>query len=354
MSRENNCWLKKLACWWPGNPHRQLKSCCLLVLLMVVVLLPAVSGMAESVPRSSPMRKVGIIVYGAPFLKSADGFRDGLTAAGYRKGVDVQYSVHNVNKNRESIPVLVRELIQHHYDLILAVTTPVVQEVKKATEGKEIPVLFTTVSDPLDSKIVASLKEPGGNISGISHLSFSLLSKRLVLFKETFPSIRKVAVFHNPGEGFLEDHIDRFLKVVVVESGMEIIHLHVRDAKEMKTACERLSSNDVDGIFMVPDPLPMAMFGELVAASRREKLPLMVIDNVLLAKGGVMGYSPDVYDVGFQAAWMAVQVFQGAEVGKLPVQNPDKVRLVVSLKEAKSLGLPISRDILQRADEVIR
>ncbi|MEA3240898.1 MAG: ABC transporter substrate-binding protein [Pseudomonadota bacterium] len=355
MSRENNCWLKKLVCWWPGNPHRQVNSCWLIVFVIIAVLLSAVSGMAaESDSKSSPTRKVGIIVYGAPFLKSADGFRAGLAAAGYREGVEVQYSVHNVNKNRGSVPILVQEFLQHHYDLILAVTTPVAAEVKKATQGSNIPVLFTTVADPLKSNILVSLSKPGGNVSGVSHISFPLMMKRLLLFAEAFPSMKRVAVLHNPEEKFLAGPLEQFKKLVSTETGIKIVNIQVRNAREMKSACERLSRNDVDGIFMVPDPLPMAMFGELLACSRREKLPLMVIDNILLAKGGVIGYSPDVYDVGFQAAGMAVHIFQGAEVGNLPVQNPDKVKLVVSLKEVKALGLTPSRDIVRRADEVIR
>ncbi len=325
-----------------------------LPVLLVVVLVLAGSGMAESASGSSPMRRVGIIVFGTPFLRSADGFRDGLTAAGYHEGVDVEYSVHNIDKHRESVPVLVQEFIQHHYDLILAVTTPVAQEVKKATEGRKIPVLFTTVADPISSKIVDSLRHPGGNISGVSHIAFSLMMKRLLLFQEAFPNLKRVAVFHNPEEKFIKEQIEKFFKMTSAHTKLEIVGIQVRNGQEMKAACERLSRVDVDGIFMVPDPLPMAMFGNLLACSRREKLPLMVIDNTLLAKGGVMGYSPDVYDVGFQAAGMAVHIFHGAMVGSLPVQNPDKIKLVVSLKEILDLGLPLSRDILRRADEVLR
>ncbi len=353
MSIEKSCRMKE-----------RLSSCCqsgillkinwFLLVLLVAVLVPAGFGIAESASGSSPMRRVGVIVYGAPFLKSADGFRDGLTAAGYREGVDVAYSVHNINGNQESVPVLVQEFVQQHYDLILAVTTPVALAVKQATRGRKIPVLFTTVSDPVASKIVDSLKHPGGNISGVSHISFPLMMKRLLLFQEAFPNLKRVAVFHNPEEKFLEGYIEQFFKMASTDIRIKIVDIHVRNAMEMKTACERLSRVDVDGIFMVPDPLPMAMFGDLLACSRREKLPLMVIDNMLLAKGGVMGYSPDVYDVGFQAAGMAAQVFHGVKVGSLPVQNPDKIKLMVSLKEARALGLPIARDILRRADEVIR
>ncbi|NIA19902.1 MAG: hypothetical protein GWP07_05685, partial [Xanthomonadaceae bacterium] len=317
-------------------------------------LVPVGSEMAASASGVSPMRKVGVIVYGTPFLKSFDGFRAGLTAAGYREGVEVYYSVHNINGNQESVSVLVQEFVKHHYDLILAVTTPVAVAVKKATEGQKIPVIFTTVADPVGSKVVDSLGSPGGNISGVSHVAFPLMMKRLLLFQEAFPNLKRVAVFYNPGERFVEGEMDRFLKVASTATKLEMVDIQVHNAMEMKTCCERLSKNDVDGIFMVPDPLPMSRFGDLLACSRREKLPLMVIDNMLLAKGGVMGYSPDVYDVGFQVAGMAAYIFQGARAGSLAVQNPDTIKLVVSLKEVKALGLTISRDILRRADEVIR
>ncbi len=352
MSIENGHLIKKTISSW-GNSSL-LKISGFLLVVMVAVLVPAGSGMAETASGSSPMRRVGVIVYGAPFLKSADGFRDGLTAAGYREGVDVAYSVHNINGNQESVPVLVQEFVQQHYDLILAVTTPVALAVKQATRGRKIPGLFTTGSAPIASTSGDSLKHPGGNISGVSHISFPLMMKRLLLFQEAFPNLKRVAVFHNPEEKFLEGYIEQFFKMASTDIRIKIVDIQVRNGQEMKAACERLSRVDVDGIFMVPDPLPMAMFGDLLACSRREKLPLMVIDNMLLAKGGVMGYSPDVYDVGFQAAGMAAQVFHGVKVGSLPVQNPDKIKLMVSLKEARALGLPIARDILRRADEVIR
>ena len=349
MSTEN----KKIIASWENRIL--LRISWILLALLVAVPLSAGSGMAaEPVSRSSPMRKVGIIVYGPPFLKSADGFRAGLAAAGYREGVEVDYSVHNVNGNMGSVPILVQEFVQHHYDLILAVTTPVAREVKKATRGRDIPVLFTTVADPVGSKIVDSLAAPGGNISGVSHIAFPLMMKRLLLFAEAFPSMKRVAVLHNPDNRCHVGPLKQFKKLVSTETRIKIVDIQVHNAREMKSACKRLSRTDVDGIFMVPDPLPMAMFGELLACSRREKLPLMVIDNVLLTKGGVMGYSPDIYEVGYQAAGMAAKVFAGVKAGRLAVQNPDTIKLVVSLKEAKLLDLPISRDLVRRADEVIR
>jgi putative ABC transport system substrate-binding protein len=348
MSTEKMCWYKKLCC---QRTFRFL-PCCFLLFFLVVLL--SLSGFREAAADGRSIKKIGVIVYGAPFLKSFNGFRAGLEAAGYREGVEVEYSVHNINKHRESVQALVREFIQHDYDLIFAVTTPVVQAVKKATRGRGIPVLFTTVADPVESRIVDSLEKPGGNITGVSHIAFPLMMKRLLLFIEAFPFCRRIGFFFNPEERFMKNQLEQFFKLVSTETQVEMVKIPVRDCQEMETACRQLSKADVDGLFMVPDPLPMAMFGDLLSCSRREKLPLMVIDNTLLSKGGVMGYSPDVYDVGFQVASMADRIFHGAAAGDLPVENPDQIKLVVSLKEARALGLFISRDILRRADEVIR
>ena len=351
MSTEKMYWYEKVRCWWTICFLPRLGGCCLLFFLAAVLSLPNTGRAAAG---EQPVKKVGVIVYGAPFLKSFDGFRAGLEAAGYREGVEVEYRVHNIKRRREKVPGLVQEFIRQRYDLILVVTTPVAQEVKKAVEGRKIPVLFTTVANPLESQIVTSLEKPGGNITGVSHIAFPLMMKRLQLFIEAFPALKKIGVFYNPEEMFLKNQLDRFLKLASTETQVEIVKIQVRNCREMEAACKQLSKAEVDGLFMVPDPLPMAMFGDLLSCSRREKLPLMVIDNTLLQKGGVMGYSPDVYAVGFQAAAMADRIFHGAAAGDLPVENPDQIKLVVSLKEAKALGLSISRDILRRADEVIR
>ncbi len=352
MSTEKICWYKKLRCRRTTRFFSRSLGCFLVLLILAAAFL--LPGLGEAAADEQSVKKVGVIVYGTPFLKSFEGFRAGLEAAGYREGMEVEYSVHNINRHRERISELVQEFIQHHYDLILAVTTPVAQEVKKATKGQKIPVLFTTVANPLESQIVDSLEKPGSNISGVSHIAFPLMMKRLLLFVEAFPALKKIGVFYNPEEMFLENQLDRFLKLASTETQVEIVEIQVCNCREMETACKQLSKADVDGLFMVPDPLPMAMFGDLLSCSRREKLPLMVIDNTLLHKGGVMGYSPDVYAVGFQAAAMADRIFHGAAAGDLPVENPDQIKLVVSLKEARALGLSISRDILRRADEVIR
>jgi len=179
--------------------------------------------------------------------------------------------------------------------------------------------------------------------------------KRLLLFKEAFPHLKKVAVFYDPGQkGLCRNKDNPELQAAAQELEIEIVEFHIHNKEEMIKACSAITNKTIDGLFMLPDTLSAAFFDQLVELSRHEKLPLMVIDNMMLAQGGVMGYSPDFYDVGFQAAAMVNSVLNGIAPGNLPVENPDQVRLEVSLKEINRLGLSISPEFLIKADEIIR
>ncbi len=351
--------------WWfrRGNdaagPGR-LFAALLLAAWLLVGMMPLCRSAALAAPppvdtvARRPYR-VGVIALSRPFLRVFAGFWDGLTAAGYRSGFDVTFSLNDLHKDRRLIPALVQRFAAEKYDLILTMTTPVTKGVLAARQtAGNVPVLFTCVADPLGSGVVKSLRQPGNGISGISHISFQLQAKRLSLFAEAFPAMRRIAVFYNPGEKFLQGKILPVIEPVARLLGREIVKFTVRDQHQMQAACRRLSRQTVDGIFMVADPLPVSNFSLLVKASRRERLPLMVIDNTLLSRGGVMGFSPDFYDVGRQVAAMAAHVFQGVDPGRLPVQNPDQVKLVVSLKEAGRLGLRVDRSIILLADQVVR
>lgn len=297
---------------------------------------------------------IGVIVFAQPFLPAVEGLKEGLSTYGYQEGLNVQFDIHIIEKDKSLISGVVTKFINNNYNLIFTTTTPVVMEVKKLTLNKNIPIVFTMVADPVASNVVNSLKQPGGNITGISHIAFLMLPKRLQIFKQAFPDMKNIAVFYNQKEAFLKNHIDHYLKQAASELGVNIIEFHVSSSSEMKKAQSELSKKNIDGLFMLPDPLSVSLFGQLVEISRHKKLPLMVIDNFLLQKGGVIGYSPDFYDIGFQAAFLVNSVFKGHATGKLPVQNPEKIKLSVSMKEINRLGLQISESALLNADQIIR
>lgn len=332
--------------------------CCRVLLFLLPVLALAAwypPGSAAARWSAETPKHIGVIVFGAPFMAAARGFEDGLAEFGLDAAAGtVVLDVHDVGGQTARIVPLVDALTTRRYDLLLTVTTPVALAVRRRLAGSGPPMIFTAVSDPVDSGIVGSLRHPGGRVTGISHLSFALLPKRLELFAAAFPARKRVAVIYNPDEPFLENHVQRFLLEAAFAFGIRLVELHARSVADMTAVCGKLRRERVDGIFMVPDPLPVACFDDLLSASRRERLPLMVIDNMLLDRGGVLGYSPDFYHVGRQAAAVAADILNGAAAGDIPVQNPRVVKLVFSQREADALGLEVDPAFYLRIDEIRR
>ncbi len=301
-----------------------------------------------------PLYQVGIVLFSQAFAPMVDGFREGMAQLGYREGGDLHIDVRNIDRDLSRVPGLLRAFQKKGYALVITTTTPVARVALAQTTDRKIPILFTLVASPLRSKLVESLRVPGGNASGISHIAFDTLPRRLILFKTAFPEIRRIAVFHSNRLPFLKGHVKEYLYPVAEELGIELVEFQVNDGYEFKAATAAITPGEIDGIFMLPDPLSVAMFDQLVRFSRNRRLPLMVADNALLARGGVMGYSPGFRDIGAQVAEMAGRVLQGADAGKLPVQNPQRISLLVSAREAQRLGLKPSDAILSQADQILR
>lgn len=308
-------------------------------------------------PRKNRVYRIEVVAFAPPFLKSYEGLRAGLASRGYNLDDDLSFDIHCLGRDTTKIAPLIEKWEAADYDLIFSITTPVTRALQAAlAESKiDIPVVFTAVADPLGSKVVDSLRRPGGNFTGVSHLSIELLPQRLLLFKKAFPAMKRVALFFDPEVEISRRSFNQgFLRQAALDIGLDLVVVHVRNHDEIVKCCQSFSADRADALFMLPDPLAVAHFKELLGLSHRLKIPLMVIDNMLLQRGGVMGYSPDFYGVGFQAATIVDQIFKGGAPGNIPVQNAEKVNLVVSLKEVEKLGLEISEDILLQADEVLR
>ena len=334
---------------------RRVGTVTVLVLILIWFFASEVSAFRND--RKTKTRQIGVIVYAEPFLKSYGGLRDGLQKKRFRLDEELTFAVHSIDRDLSKVEPLVKNFAAADFDLIYTVTTPVTQAVKSCMLKNRIniPVVFTVVADPINSEIVTSLRHPGANITGISHVSKELLPQRLLLFKKAFPEIKQLAVFFDPGNEISESSFkQRSLHLVTRDLNVEMVVNQIHSLNDMTNACRGLTVADIDSIFMLPDPLSVAYFKEFLKLSRRLQVPLMVIDNMLLKQGGVMGYSPDFYAVGVQSATLVDHIFNGVLPGDLAVQNPEKVKLVVSLKELRVLNLEISEDVLLQADEVLR
>lgn len=308
-------------------------------------------------PSLAAGKKIAVLTFAESFLEFYEGLRSGLAQLSGPEENDLEFVVRSLNGDPSRITEIMTGIESENCSLIYAITTPVnkaLQRFQKAQQNP-LPVVFVAVADPLGSGLVADLRRPGGNATGVSHISIELLPQRLLLFKKAFPDLRRVAVFFDPEVDISRRCLeDGQLWQAAADSGLDLQVFRVSSLAELKKGFVTLGRQGCDGLFMIPDPLSVVHFKEMLLFSRQAKLPLMVLDNRLLLQGGVMAYSPDFSDVGCQSAMIVEEILRGAVVGDIPVQNPDRVRLVVSLKEAQTLGLEISDDILLLADKVIR
>jgi len=307
--------------------------------------------LSSSVFSQNKIYKIGVIIYGDPFFKSFEGFRDGLNKIGYSK--NIKFYLYNIKTDLKKIPKILNEFYQNKIDLIFATTTPVNLEIKKLIKRK-IPVIFNEVADPVGCGLVKSLESSGNNFTGVTHAAIELLPKRLEIFKDMFPYIKKCYVFINPLEKFLNTQL-KYLKTPAKFLNIKIQPLYVTNRKRIEYIVKNLSLNPKsDGIFMSASALPMANVDLLIKFSRKNKVPLMVIDNIVLKQGGCVGYSPDFYSVGFQSSYIADKIFKGALPENIPIEYPEKIQLTINLREIKKLNLKFNKNYLIYADKVIK
>ncbi len=338
----------------PSRSDSYIKRPILLTVMISLLLLLTVALSAPPLAAEQLNPTVAVIVFDTQFLDARDGLKRGLEQLGYTEPVNIDFLTYNLKKDLSQIPVIIDELHRRSCDLVVTTTTPVTLAVKKTLEKTSpIPVVFTMVADPLKSRIVTSMTKPAGFITGIAYNAFKIMPKKLELFHDAFPQVKKLAIFYNHHEEWLSQPVETYLLPAAQQLQFDIVSYHICNHTEFDTVIETFEP-DIDGIFMVPDPFTISAFGDLVELSHQHKIPLMVIDNSQLSKGGVIGYSPTFFTVGQQAATIAAKILAGTPAGKLAVQTTRHNQLAVSLREADALDITISDSFLRRCDLILR
>ena len=215
-----------------------------------------------------------------------------------------------------------------------------------------IPIVFTSVSDPVGLGLIASWARPGGNVTGISAIALELLPKRLELLSELVPQARVIALLVNPSFPNWEQQI----KDAQEAANTKGVQLHVVKAStesEIDAAFTDLAGLHADALVVGGDPFFYDQRQKLVALASRHGVPTIYELEGYVAAGGLISYGTSLTGVYRQAAAYVGKILAGAKPADLPVQQPTKFALVINLKTAKALGLTVPQALLARADEVI-
>jgi ABC-type uncharacterized transport system substrate-binding protein len=277
-------------------------------------------------------------------------FRVGLEELGWLEGRNIRVDYRFAGGDADRIRSYVTELVKSAPDLIVANSSPVVAELKRATGT--IPIVFAVVNDPVSQGFVTRLAHPGGNITGFTLIEFEIIGKWLQLLKEMAPRISRAKLLFNPVTAPFFTLWLRELGAVSVAS-IELEPAPVHDQAEVEATMATLAREPGAGLITAADVFTVANRSLIIGLAERYRLPAMYQFRQFAAEGGLMSYGPDTADIFRRAAAYVDRILKGASPADLPVQQPTKFQLVVNLNTAKALGLTVSPSLLARADEVI-
>jgi putative ABC transport system substrate-binding protein len=249
----------------------------------------------------------------------------------------------------DRLPALVADLINRQVVAIVATADPSALAAKAATAT--IPIVFFSGSDPVKLGLVADLNRPGGNVTGVSILSFTLLTKQLELICELVPTAATVAFLANPNNSNTVGRT-REMQEIARAAGRQLQVVTAATEAELEPAFAAVQRH-AGALFVPPDPFFTSHREQLLALAARHAIPTSYPFREYASAGGLMSYGANLVDVYRLVGIYTGRILKGEKPADLPVQQAVKVELIINMKTAKTLGLTIPLPLLGRADEVI-
>ena len=297
-------------------------------------------------------RYIGVLfVSRSPESTEARAFRQALLDAGYSEGRDLVIEWRFANGDYSRVPEMAADLIQSKVDVIVVDSTIGTRTLKRATST--IPIVMTSISDPVGSGLVASLGHPGGNVTGLSIMTTELSTKRLQLLKEAIPRLTRVAVLWNP-DSPPHAEVVQVLKAAAPSLAIELTFGSARTPEEFRSAFSAITRAHAQALYVLEDSFYFTNRTTILKLASKDRLPVIGVAREFSNEGALMSYGPNLRDLFRRSAGYVDKILKGAKPGDLPVEQPTKFEFVVNLKTAKALGITIPQSILVSADEVIR
>jgi len=284
------------------------------------------------------------------YVPMVAAFRQGLKEAGYVEGQKVTIEYRWAEGQYDRLPALAADLVQQRVTVIVATTTPAALAAKAATST--VPIVFTTGGDPIKLGLVASLRRPGGNVTGSTNFSVEVGPKRLELARELFPGATIFALLVNPANP-LAAAVSKDLQAVADTLGMRLHILHATTEADFEAAFATAAQLRAAALVISSaDPLFGGHAAQLGALALRHSVPAIYQYREFAAAGGLMSYG-GITETYRLAGIYAGRVLKGEKPADLPVQQATKVELFINLKTAKTLGITVPLPLSGRADELI-
>jgi putative ABC transport system substrate-binding protein len=272
-----------------------------------------------------------------------DGVKAELAAGGYEDGKNLRFSYESAQGNPATAAQIARKLVGDRPDVIVPISTPSAQAVVGST--KDIPVVFTAVTDPVGAKLVKDAQKPGGNVTGMSDLS--PIGKHLDLVKEITADAKTLGVIYNPGEAN-SVAIVQALKKATAAAGLTLVEAAAPRTVDVPGAAQSLVGK-ADVIYAPTDNNVMSAFEGIVKVAQQAKLPVVAADTDAVKRGAVAALGLNYYDLGRQTGKLVVRVLNGEKPGAIAAQTSQKFELHVNPDAAQKQGVTLPEDLLKAA-----
>jgi putative ABC transport system substrate-binding protein len=280
------------------------------------------------------------------------GLRDGLIELGYREYKQFDIGVRFTKGNIAALPEAARQLVQHGVDIIFAAGAIDVAKAAQ-TATTQVPIVFASAGgDPTKSGLIQSFARPGGNTTGVTGLGLELSPKRLEMFHELIPGLKRVLFLYDANHGSSVAAAKAY-RGTARRLGMVLVERAVRTEQEAQTALAQLQKEAVDGILQPPG-VSLNISGFILEAAAQRRLPTMAEATFWVERGALVSYGPDYYASGRQAARLVDKILKGADPAEIPVEVNSKIEFAINLKTAKALGLTIPPEVLYQANRIVR
>lgn len=292
---------------------------------------------------------IGILHPSNVDVPTAQGFRAGLGALGYVENRDVVYHYDGPSGTGKALNAAAKQLLDDGVDAVFVSSTPATQAIMRASAATGTPIVFGPVNDPIGAGVVASLRQPGGNVTGVRPPPVG--GKRMQLLKTIVPSVSRVLVPYRPGDKSSLASLEQ-AREGAESVGIELVPVEIAREADIAAMLATLPAS-VDALFLPRDAMINSRIDEIVAAAIHHRLPLSAPAYAQVKAGALFSYGMVHTQIGRHAAKLMDQVLRGADPGQLPVESSFAF-LFVNLVTARAIGVDVPDATLAQAEDVIR
>ncbi len=321
--------------------------------MWVVVVTLLLSGCGAPTPK---VYRIGILSGVDAFAAMADGFKAKMTELGYVEGKNVVYDMQKVNADPAAEKQALSKFVADKVDLIFAFPTESAVAAKAATQGTTIPLVFAFANlEGVD--LVKSVREPGGNITGVRYPGPDLAVKRFEMLMQFAPQVKRLWITFDANYPATKSALE-VLRPATSAAGVTLVEVPVASVADIQADLEaRAKSGDIgmDAILIMPEVISQSPDGWAVISkfAAEHKVPIAGSAGFEADQGAIFSYIPDNVETGKLAASLADKVLKGTPIGTIPVVTPESY-LRINYKTAQQLGLTVPEGLLKQASEVIR